>query len=354
MRGAGVVLAAMRAHNDAELHVYGLKLFAKFSGSAHGWQTLTGGTMDYLDFFTEALHNNIAGIHLPALHDNVADMQLRVMQLRATRRLCEQMLTLSQETGVMGYLSGMHELPTVLVDVLRLMLANIETETAVVAIKNYHVIFSVSGLILRLCSHGLHLQFIRRFASIPGSIGVMLQALQYVHAISVAPPVALFTRTKHISHRTRFVPVHVLCDCIKSFTFVDDFSEHALQAGVILPVLDIMVETGNPTVRLSACRILADVMAGNEDAFHQFSQHDGVRKLAVMMRTLPPTERRFLFAVYHDILFVLAEYPAYKTAMLQEGYLQITLTHMQYIHDNNLPSTWAQRLHDLLQLHATI
>jgi len=48
----------------------------------------------------------------------------------------------------------------------------------------------------------------------------------------------------------------------------------------------------------------------------------------------------------------LVEFPNYRTAMLQVGFLEITNTHVQALEAQNRHTVGCGRLHDRLQVHA--
>jgi len=336
MGGPSVVLEAMRAHNDAELHVTACKLFMQFSEQAIPWQILTGEATDNIHFLTGALRYNVINVHL-----------------RASRHLCNLLADLCVEAGFIDYLVRMVEIPTLLVGVMRQAVANIHTETSLEAIKNFKAMWCVTAVLNRLVRTVQQDPFIRRLVAVPGSITTILQLLQYIHDISTAPPSALFERTKRISHKSCLLVQERLLFCLGNITYLDNFSENILLAGGLPVVLNITVETQNIPVRKNACRVLETILAEDNATRRLFSNAGGVEKFAVWLRASPVPDRQMLGGPY-EILMNLAQFPNYRTEMVEAGFLEITTTHMQAV-ATAIPQYqypgWCQRLHDRLQAH---
>ena len=332
MRGPRVVFAAMRAHEDAELHVTGCKLFAEFAELELTWQTLIGASTDNINFFTEALRYSVAGKHL-----------------RATRHLCKLLASLSIGPGFINSLVRMHEIPTVLVGVMRLVLANIDTETSFAAISNYKAMWYVTAVLWRLFQNNQEELLIRRLLDVPGSLVTILKLLQYTHDLSISPPSALFQRgKKRISHKTCSLLQERLLFCLRNLAFLHNFAENALEAGALPVVLNIIVETENQAVRIAACRTLGNITADDNGTRRLFANARGVGKFAVLLRATPVSERAFLWAAY-PILVELAEFPSYRTDMVEAGFLEIAMTHTQAFQAINQNALCSERLYNSLQ-----
>ena len=334
MGGLQVALEAMRVHFDADLHVDICKLFTEFHQNALSWQHMVGvQNVGNVHVIVEALRHNVAG-----------------MNHRATRRICKLLLGLANETLFMEQLLTIVEIPGVLVDILRQVVATIHTETPQEAIKNHQTTLSVTCLLKRFFLLQNH-PFIRRFVLVPQSIAAFLQILQYYHDITISPPSSLFTRSKHIDHKQCLRVQENVCTCLLDLTFVDNFAENAVQAGAVPLMLNVIVEMENPRVRRIACRALANVIANDNDERSLFLYAGGLQKFATMMRALPSTDRESLFSGC-DLLLQLVEFPNYRTAMLQVGFLEITNTHVQALEAQNRHTVGCGRLHDRLQVHA--
>jgi len=332
MRGPRVVLAAMRAHNDAELHVTVCKLLGEFSKLTLPSQILMGEATDNIHFLTAALQYNVVGMHL-----------------RAARHLCNLLANLCLQSSFTNHLVHMVEIPTLLVGVMRQAVANIHTETSLAAIKNFKAVWCATAVLFRLLLiTPEEAQFVWRLVAVPESITTILQVLAYIHDISTAPPSALFEQSKHIELKMCLVLEERLLLCLEDIKPVDTFSENVVQAGGLLMVLNIIVETQNGAVRRSACAVVDDLVADDNMTRRWFSGAGGVQKFAVLLREAPVSERYFLTQTYRMLLH-LAQFPNYKKEMVDAGFLEITRTHLQA--SGAIPEypRFCLRLHNRLQ-----
>jgi len=334
MNGPSVLLEAMRTHNDVELHVTVCKMFQQFSEQDIPWQIFTGQAMSNIIILTEALRYNLTHEHL-----------------RASGHLCNLLANLCNGPDFVHYLVRMPEIPILLAGVMQQAVANIHTETSLEAIKNFKVIWGVTAVLHKLVRSIQQDPFIRLLVAVPGCIAAMLKLMQYIHDISTAPPSALFGRNECILHASCLSVQTRLLFCLGNITYLDNLSDNIRLAGALPMIINIVVETQNIRVRKNACRVLENILAEDNATRRLFSNAGGVEKFAVWMRASPVPDRQMLGGPY-EILMNLAQFPNYRTEMVEAGFLEITTTHMQAAATaiRQYPA-WCQRLHDRLQAH---